>query len=72
MVKGMGRVCGREVQVPMGRKIYLSKNDRMIVLPDAALGRTVIRLSCIGFTLPKSAILICPSAVSSKFSGCNT
>lgn len=38
--------------------------------PDAAFGRTVIRLSTIGFTLPKSAILICPSEVSSKFSGC--
>lgn len=39
-------------------------------LPDAAFGRTVIRLSCIGFTLPKSAIFIWPSDVSNRFSGC--
>jgi hypothetical protein len=32
-------------------------------------GRTLIGVSFVGFTLPKSAILMCPSEVSSKFSG---
>lgn len=43
-----------------------------INLPDAAFGRTVIELSCMGFTLPKSAILICPSELSNRFSGCHS
>jgi len=42
--------------------------DNVRKLP-VEFGRTVIRHSFVGFTLPKSAILMCPSAVSSKFSG---
>lgn len=48
---------------------HLKRN--LVFLPEEAFGSTVIRLSCIGFTLPKSAILMCPYEVSNKFSGCH-
>jgi hypothetical protein len=65
--KSFPKVAGAEFRTSGGTYAAVPTNVQALSLVE--FGRTLIGVSLVGLTLPKSAILMCPSEVSSKFSG---